>query len=114
MSVGTIGELHGQRLRVESSRAARLRRRAYRGSCFSARSGKSGSLAPTGAGVNRRTPSTAFYFVFNSSTRAVAKGMTASSNTGVRAASFATYSVKDASFISTPPSNTRIPIFDTV
>src|SRR6266851_9194456 len=54
------------------------------------------------------------YFAFSSSTRAVAKGMTASSSTGVRAALFETYSVKDASFISTPLSNTRIAIFDAV
>src|SRR6266704_4857215 len=55
-----------------------------------------------------------YYFALSSSTRAVAKGMTASSKTGVRTASFARYSVKDASFISTPASNTRIAILDAV
>src|SRR6267378_54160 len=66
--------------------------------------------SPTRAGVNARRT----YLAFSSSTRAVAKGMTASRRTGVRAALFAKYSVKDASFISTPSSNTRIPIFDAV
>src|SRR5215467_1465126 len=61
-----------------------------------------------GASLHCATPAWPSPLRFVSCTRASAKGSVASSSTGVLAASLARYSLKCASFISWPLSNTRI------